>query len=561
MSQTATAESPLAAEMAMGPIGEIVSLSGDKAIVLLDHVSGSETDIRARVEIGALMRIETPFSQTIALVCAMSVPAPAENRGDKEFRILELELVGELLTNAANGRRYFRRGVSIYPSLGDVVEPASHEDLELVYAVKHPAAIPIGAIKQDGSIPAMLRVDDLLSKHFAILGATGTGKSCSVALMLRALLDRNPDSHMVVLDPHNEYAESFGEKAERVTPTDLFLPYWMFTFEEILKVLLGGDADRTREIEILREIIPEAKRKYRSGASRIREQAVAKAGGAATAAQLSADTPSPYRISDVVSLLDERMGRLDAQRDLSPYKNLIARLESLTSDPRYAFMFGGVTVEDSMVEVLSRLFRIPVDGKPITTIDLTGVPSEIVNVVVSVLARTAFDLAVWSDGATPVLLVCEEAHRYAPSDASLGFEPTKRAISRIAKEGRKYGVSLCIVSQRPSELDPTMLSQCNTIFALRMSNETDQEIVRAAVSDTANGLLEFLPALGNGEAIAFGEGVMLPVQLRFARLPASAVPGKNAARISERWRENAMTREGLSDIVSRWRSQRRASKT
>ncbi|MEM6850681.1 MAG: ATP-binding protein, partial [Pseudomonadota bacterium] len=269
----------------------------------------------------------------------------------------------------------------------------------------------------------------------------------------------------------------------------------------------------------------------------------------------------PYRISDVVSLLDERMGRLDAQRDLSPYKNLIARLESLTSDPRYAFMFGGVTVEDSMVEVLSRLFRIPVDGKPITTIDLTGVPSEIVNVVVSVLARTAFDLAVWSDGATPVLLVCEEAHRYAPSDASLGFEPTKRAISRIAKEGRKYGVSLCIVSQRPSELDPTMLSQCNTIFALRMSNETDQEIVRAAVSDTANGLLEFLPALGNGEAIAFGEGVMLPVRLRFARLPASAVPGKNAARISERWRENAMTREGLSDIVSRWRSQRRASKT
>ncbi|MEL7030399.1 MAG: ATP-binding protein, partial [Pseudomonadota bacterium] len=292
---------------------------------------------------------------------------------------------------------------------------------------------------------------------------------------------------------------------------------------------------------------------YRAAGARIRDKIHPQ-----EAPLVTVDTPTPYRMSDVLAIIDEQMGRLDVQHDLSPLRRLKSRLEALATDPRYGFMFGGLTVDDAMVDVLGRLFRIPVEGKPITTVDLTGVPSEVVNVVVSVLCRTAFDLAVWSEGQTPITLVCEEAHRYAPSNAELGFEPTKRAIARIAKEGRKYGVSLCIVSQRPSELDSTILSQCNTVFALRMSNQNDQDIVQAAISDTASGLLEFLPSLANGEAIAFGEGVMVPTRLRFARLPAEAVPGSRATKISERWRSAAETRDELAKVVSRWRSQRRA---
>jgi len=143
--------------------------------------------------------------------------------------------------------------------------------------------------------------------------------------------------------------------------------------------------------------------------------------------------------------------------------------------------------------VLSRLFRVPVGGKPITIVELTGLPPEVVNVVVSVLCRMAFDFALWGEGQVPVTLVCEEAHRYVPLNPAAGFEPCKRAIAKIAKEGRKYGASLCVVTQRPAEIDPTILSQCNTVFALRMSNERDQEIVTSALSDTSTGLLEFLP--------------------------------------------------------------------
>ena len=150
-------------------------------------------------------------------------------------------------------------------------------------------------------------------------------------------------------------------------------------------------------------------------------------------------------------------------------------------------MFGSLTVYDGMAQVLSRIFRVPVNNKPITILELTGIPSEIVNVVVSVLCRMTFDFALWSEGQVPVTLVCEEAHRYVPVNAALGFEPCKRAIAKIAKEGRKYGASLCIVTQRPAEIDPTILSQCNTVFALRMSNERDQAIVASAVADTGVG--------------------------------------------------------------------------
>ncbi len=185
-------------------------------------------------------------------------------------------------------------------------------------------------------------------------------------------------------------------------------------------------------------------------------------------------------------------------------------------------MFGSLTVYDGMTQVLSRIFRVPVNDKPITIVELTGLPTEIINVVVSVLSRMTFDFAHWSEGKVPLTLVCEEAHRYVPATPRLGFEPCKRAIAKIAKEGRKYGVALCIVSQRPAEIDPTILSQCNTVFALRMSNDRDQEIVTSAITDTGSGLLEFLPALGQREALAFGDGVALPVRIIFDELPAEA---------------------------------------
>jgi hypothetical protein len=177
---------------------------------------------------------------------------------------------------------------------------------------------------------------------------------------------------------------------------------------------------------------------------------------------------------------------------------------------------------------------VPVNGKPIAILELGGLPSEIINVVVSVLARLAFDFGVWSAGRIPITFVCEEAHRYVPNDKTLGFEPTKRAISKIAKEGRKYGVSLCIVTQRPAELDPTILSQCNTIFSLRLTNEKRPADPAAGISDAAASLLEFMPTMGTGEAITFGEGVALPTRIKFDMLPVNELPQEPTRRASPR---------------------------
>jgi DNA helicase HerA-like ATPase len=220
-------------------------------------------------------------------------------------------------------------------------------------------------------------------------------------------------------------------------------------------------------------------------------------------------------------------------------------------------MFGSLTVEDTMSQVLSRLFRIPVNGKPIAIVELGGLPSEIINVVVSVLARLAFDFGIWSAGRVPITFVCEEAHRYVPVGKSLGFEPAKRAISRIAKEGRKYGLSLGIVSQRPAELDATILSQCSTIFSMRLANERDQQILRAGVSDAAASLLDVMPAMGMGEAIAFGEGVGLPARIKIDVIAPEDLPMSSSASFTRSWARELPDGSFLQDIVQRWRSQNR----
>ncbi len=528
-------------------IGRIVSVTGAKAIMLLDH---STTGPRARPEMGTLLAIDTTQTVVLAIVSALSVPVPAQRDGDTEVWIAELGLVGELVKDA-NGRiKTFNRGVTAYPSLGDRVRVSTKPELQLAFCGDDATSVRVGAIRQDSSIPAMVKVDDLLGKHFAILGTTGTGKSCTTALILRSILNKNPAAHIVLLDPHNEYATAFGDWGEVISPRNMQLPFWLLTFEELVEVLIG-DKERKSEIEILQELIPIAKSRYSSGRNK-ESQALRR--GVIDSGRFTVDTPVPYRISDLTSLIDERMGKLENKRDLAPYRQIKSCIEAISQDARYAFMFGSLTVYDGMAQVLSRIFRVPVAGRPITILELTGIPPEIVAVVVSVICRMTFDFALWSEGKVPVTVVCEEAHRYVPANATLGFEPAKRAIAKIAKEGRKYGASLCIVTQRPAEIDPTILSQCNTIFALRMSNDRDQAIVQSAISDTGSGLLEFLSALGQREAIAFGDGVSLPVRIRFDEMPKQYLPRSSSAAFTKQWQTSVEDEGFLEQLVERWRS-------
>jgi uncharacterized protein len=268
----------------------------------------------------------------------------------------------------------------------------------------------------------------------------------------------------------------------------------------------------------------------------------------------------PFRLGDLARILGNGMGRLTKAESSLPYLRLQARLETLSNDARFAFLFEGLFVKDTMADILARILRVPVEGRPATILDLSGVPSEIVDAVVSLICRMAFDFAVWSvePQAVPVLLVCEEAHRYVPEHERSGFALARRGIARIAKEGRKYGLSLCLVSQRPSELSATILSQCNTIFALRLSNERDQDFVKKAMPEGAGGLLAALPALHNREAIVVGEGVSVPMRITFDELDRECRPRSGSASFAEAWEYDSLDRSFLDETIDRWRRQDRA---
>ena len=259
-------------------------------------------------------------------------------------------------------------------------------------------------------------------------------------------------------------------------------------------------------------------------------------------------------MQDLVGLIDERMGKLENRATRMHCHRLLARLDALKNDPRYAFMFENANVGgDTMAEILTNLFRLEPNGQPITVMQLAGLPAEVVDAVVCVVARMAFDFGLWSDGAMPLLFVCEEAHRYAPADRSVGFAPTRRALMRIAKEGRKYGVYLGLVTQRPGELDPTIISQCNTLFAMRLANERDQALLRSAVTDAVANLLAFVPSLGTREVVAFGEGLPLPTRFRFTELPAERLPHSETFRLDDGTTAARRERGFVRQVVERWR--------
>ncbi|HWE72445.1 MAG TPA: DUF87 domain-containing protein [Stellaceae bacterium] len=473
------------------------------------------------------------------MVRAITIPMPSASNPEEELKIAELELLGEILESKNHQPGAFQRGVSFFPRLGNDVALGTQDDLQQIYACPAISSARIGSLHHDRSLPAFVKTDDLLGKHFAVLGTTGSGKSCAVTVILKSLLCENPHARMLLLDPHNEYAQAFGEKALVLDPAvTLDLPYWLFNFDEICEVVIGENEFRAAQVTILGEAIVAAKQIF------LRDK---------TQYSVTVDTPTPYTVNDVIAYVTQAQGKLTRAEPMPAYTRLITRLKTLSTDSRYSFMFSRYGTDDRMASILSRLFRIPVEGKPITIADLSGVPSEILNVVVSVLCRITLDFALWSQRSSPILVVCEEAHRYAPRATGLGFEPTKRALARIAKEGRKYGVSLCVVSQRPSDLATEMLSECNTMFALRMSNSADQELVQATMSETGLGLLEFLPSLHSGEAIVIGEGVPVPQRVVFSSLAVNEMPRSKTFVFSEAWSHDGGTSEPVASIVERWR--------
>ena len=503
-------------------LGHVVQCDGSRAVIAAEAESADGDEWR-QWSVGKLISINLGDSRIVGLVYA--IEKPDRNREDgAENRIeVSVELAGEIRDWPGMTKPVFDRGITAYPHIGAIAHDIRSGDLAAIYDLGGRPATIIGCLSQDEALEARIAMDDTLARHFAVVGTTGVGKSTAVALLVRKAIEARPDLRILILDPHNEFADAFHDYAVRIDTGNLDLPFWLFRLEEFAEVLFRGRESVPEEIDILRDTIPAAKAMYRNAGAQTLLRRGTDAGG------ITADTPVPYRIVDLIRLIDDRMGQLDAKQDRPFYRSLRARLEAALADPHYRFMFNSKLIEDSIHRTIGRIFRIPSEGRPLTCFELAGLPSEVVNAVCSVLARLAFDLALWSEGKLKLLVLCEEAHRYMPTDPKLGFAPTRHALSRIAKEGRKYGCYLGVVTQRPGELDPTILSQCSTIFAMRLANERDKEIIRSAIADSSVSTLSFLSSMGQREAIAFGEGVATTMRMKFLQMESEFIPGLNHA--------------------------------
>jgi hypothetical protein len=530
-------------------IGRVLSVSGSEARigVFADALRLTSSGNDSALTVGKFVAIRRNQLVLVGIISQVSMEVPLLIREDGFNAIASVDLLGEIIGAADPEQTHFVRGVTSYPAMGDSAVVMGTLELRMIYDVHSSVAIELGCLKQDVAVTARANVHDMINKHFAILGSTGVGKSSGLAFLLRQILSVRPDLRIFLLDVHNEYEHCFGDSALVINPANLKLPFWLFTFEELLEVIFTGRPGNDEEVEILAELIPVAKTLYQP-----RERGLAGKRSDGRAAEYTIDTPVPFRLQDLITLVDERMGKLENRSSRMNHRRLIMRLEAVCNDPRYGFMFANANVGgDTMAKTLHHLFRWQPEGKPMTVMQLAGIPSEVMDAVVSVLCRMAFDFGLWSNGAVPLLFVCEEAHRYVSADRSLGFEPTRTALSRIAKEGRKYNVFLGLVTQRPAELDANIVSQCSTLLAMRLANDRDQQLLLAAAPDAATNLLRFLPTLGPREVFAFGAGITIPTMFTFPQLPEQFLPRVEA---SSGQHSNASLNDQLIDsAIERWR--------
>jgi DNA helicase HerA-like ATPase len=556
-------------------------------------------------QLGAFVRIPLGYTDLYAICTQVGadaappqpaeepapIPAPEAEADADSYRWMSVSLFGE----AVGG--YFDRGVGQYPTIGDEVHLVTSDDLEAIYRGSDgDDSIVVGRIASSSGLPARLQLSTLVSRHSSIVGSTGAGKSNLVAVILDALSSGDlPNSRTLVIDPHGEYGSSVGDRGRVIytgasPPQDsevLRVPYWALPFDELIDLAMGEM--QPLALEALRDRVAQMKR---DASQHLKEPPPLEA--------ITADTPVPFSIRKLWLELEteqrasykksgqqtrvDREEAIDpgdaealrppqfpdvAMGSVAPYapaKRLpIARqldlLNSRLRDSRFRFMFdrddplhpdlNGKTEED-----IDTLLTQWVGGeKPVTVLDISGIPPEVLGTVVGTMLRLIYDALFWAmDLAVggrkqPLLIILDEAHRFLPEN---GDSPANRVVSRIAKEGRKYGVGLMVVTQRPSDVDSAVLSQCGTMIALRVTNQRDRSAVASTIPDDLGDLSALLPALRTGEALVLGDALQVPSRIRVdkaARKPIGEDPPLPGAWLSTDRPDPALYRAA----VKNWR--------
>ena len=544
-------------------------------------------------QVGSFVRVPQGYQDLFGVVSEVGANAVPDHieAVDDTGRWMRVELVGETVGGV------FERGISQYPNIGDFVHLAVEEHLQRIYDIRGQGHVTIGTLSSAESIPAKIALNELVTRHSAILGSTGSGKSTTIASLLRAItteevgIKEYPSARVLMLDVHGEYSAPLADVAQvySVEPQygeeRLFIPYWALDTEDLLDFLTGG-LDDNRETAFTDKIF-ELKL-----ASHNTQQFPG-----VDPTSITVDAPLPFSLKKLwYELVDfeittyegknrdqptrQKPGDPDtltppeykphAMGAAGPFLNQQAfgiqrplnLLRSRVLDRRYDFLLRPGPWDPDLDGKPERDLDELLGGwlgsdKPITILDLSGVPSGVIERLVGSILKIIYEALFWSREKTeggierPLLIVMEEAHRYL-SDRS--DSTASEVVQRIAKEGRKYGVGAMVVSQRPSEVNETVLSQCGTFFAMRLSNPSDRTRVQGTLPDGLVGLLSVLPILRTGEAIVTGEAAKLPMRCRVTLPARQHRPRSEDPEVSAKWRLDRRD-EGYERVVASWRAQ------
>lgn len=565
-------------------IGKIIEVDGSRIIAELDPTISDLSRVFAGEnypigQFGSIIKVHFGRRSIYGLVSRLRMKADYQlEKGipvaSSDERIIEADLFGEgewRKTAENSFALEFERGVATYPLPQQTIYLTPKSELRFIYGNAKGAVIQLGEHVGSGGAPCYAELNELLGKHTAILGSTGAGKSGTVAAVIHSILERGEIAkhqhwhpQIIILDPHNEYGKAFP-KHQRLSTDEgsLKLPYWLLDLEESLGLFIGKtEYAATSQSNIVKNALIV-----------VREQAAEKLG--LDKNQLTVDSPIPYVLGsaegldhfgakDGVRYEDGLIGAINAQRpdnkdkkQHEDFSKVIRKIDSLLKDGRLKFMMESWDgVQDPLPAIVNQFLT---QQTTVQIVDLSGVPNEVAGVASAAIARIVFQLKVWQTETerqnSPALLVCEEAHRYVPNRGEAQYEAAQSAIRRIAKEGRKYGVGLLLVSQRPSEVEATVLSQCNSWIVLRITNDADREHVRSILPDSMSGLTKMLSGLRRQEAIFVGQAATLPSRIMIRSLANDQLPRSNDVDFDKGWQQQAMNLEQIKAVVKKWRYQ------
>ncbi|MDG5501671.1 ATP-binding protein [Marinobacter sp. BGYM27] len=538
-------------------------------------------------------------------------PVPPE----ADQRIMEVELFAEGVWDVAKEALTFIRGVTTYPLPRQSVHLLTREEASIIYAAaegqqkegEYSPLVPFAHYVGSDNAVCSANIDKMLGMHCAILGSTGAGKSGAVAAFLHSLLEHTPEpgkaSHprVLIIDPHGEYGSAFDSNSivyraydplgnEDGAGCPIRLPYWLMSSDEFRLLAIGKtEHEATSQNNIIYKaltharmvgagLVEEAPKEYDvdipddgldADAPRPKEGV-----SQAQIAEFDTDKPRPFSLEELVNhikyaqgvnLTAARKTRAKSATDLSKegFRSILDKLTVLRRDPRIRFMMEERDDNNpSLQNVIAQLVgqQKDADGidQDLRILDVSGLPNEVAGPLTAMLARLLFQYKVYQSSderkRDPVVLVCEEAHRYVPDRGDAEYAAAQTAIRRIAREGRKYGIGLMLVSQRPADIESTVISQCGTWLVLRLTNSADQQHVSRFLPDGLSGMTKALPNLAQQEAIFVGEGASMPARVRIRDLPKNKLPKSETARFAEGWVLDRLSEGEIGVVAARMAS-------